>query len=296
MLPSDPLYATQWHFALIGDIETIWSEYGGTGVTVGVYDDGVESGHEDLVANYDATQELVDDIGNPLAPLPLTPYDGHGTACAGIIAAANNGIGGVGVAWGVSLTGVNIDFDNTGLYGSINAPDPTEFLDLIRQGAAFDIVSNSWGANPRYQPDQSLAGGSDEALREQAYQEISATGRGGLGTVIIKSAGNDNLDANGSGLNASRFTITVAATEPDGMASSYSNFGASILVTAPAAAVTTDLSGDARHPLDEVQVSDYAKPSQALSTSTATATSMRWWGNWTESCTPTKMSRACSRN
>ena len=230
-------------------------------MTVGVYDDGIDAGHEDLAANYDASLELVDDLGNPLPPVPIFPGDGHGTAVAGIIGAANNGIGGVGVAWGVSLTGVNLDFDNTGLYGSINAPDYTEFLDLVRQGAAFDIVSNSWGSTPLYQPDQSLTSGGLDDLVDQAYGDISATGRGGLGTIIVKSAGNDNRDANGSGLNAGRFTITVAATEADGMAASYSNFGASILVTAPAAAVTTDVSGDDRHPLDEVQVNDYSKPS-----------------------------------
>lgn len=260
MTSTNPLFATQWHFALIGDIQTIWAEYDGTGVTVGIYDDGVEAGHEDLAANYNASLDLVDDLGNPLSPLPLAPPDGHGTAVAGIIGAANNGIGGVGVAWGVSLTGVNIDFDNTGVYGSINGPDPAAFRDLLVQGDAFDIVTNSWGGGSFYQPDQSLVGG-DQALDEQAWETIAATGRGGLGTIIVKSAGNDNRDANGEGRDASRYTITVAATEADGMAAAYSNFGASILVTAPAAAVTTDLSGDARHPLDEVKVQDYAAPS-----------------------------------
>jgi hypothetical protein len=46
-------------------------------------------------------------------------------------------------------------------------------------------------------------------------------------------------------VNASRHTITVAATDSAGFAADYSNFGASILVTAPAAEVTTDLSGAA---------------------------------------------------
>ena len=262
MTPTDPLYTTQWHFALIGNIEAIWNDYDGTGVTVGVYDDGVEAGHEDLAANYNASLELVDDQGNPLPPVPVAPADGHGTAVAGIIGAANNGIGGVGVASGVSLTGINLDFYNTGLYGSINGGDLDAFRDLLAQGDAFDIVSHSWGATPLYQDYQSLAFGED-ALDVQAWEGIAATGRGGLGTIVVKSAGNDNRDANGEGRDASRFTITVAATEPDGMASHYSNFGASILVTAPAAAVTTDLSGDARHPLDEVLVNSYAAPALA---------------------------------
>ena len=254
MTPTDPLFSIQWHFPLIGNIEAIWADYSGSGVTVGVYDDGVEAGHEDLAPNYDASLHLVDDLGNPLPPVPLSAFDGHGTAVAGIIGAANNGIGGVGVAWGVTLAGVNIDFDETGLYGSINAPDPTEFLDLVRQGAKFDIVSNSWGSTPLYQAYQSLATYSFDAVVEQAYGDISASGRGGLGTIVVKSAGNNNRDSNGAGLNASRFTITVAATEADGMAAWYSNFGSSILVTAPAAAVTTDLSDSVVNPLVFVDV------------------------------------------
>ena len=46
----------------------------------------------------------------------------------------------------------------------------------------------------------------------------SANGRGGLGTVIVQGVGNDNIDAQYSGLNASRFTITVAGIQEDGFA------------------------------------------------------------------------------
>ena len=34
---SNPLYATSWHFNLVGDIETIWAEFNGNGVDVAVY-------------------------------------------------------------------------------------------------------------------------------------------------------------------------------------------------------------------------------------------------------------------
>lgn len=98
MTPSDPLFASQWHFALIGDIQTIWDEFNGSGIHVGVYDDGVDVAHEDLDDNYDASKEVLDAQGNPLPPTPTYAEDAHGTACAGIIGAEFNGIGGVGVA------------------------------------------------------------------------------------------------------------------------------------------------------------------------------------------------------
>ena len=69
----------------------------------------------------------------------------------------------------------------------------------------------------------------------------------------MQGIGNDNLDAQGCGLNGSRFTITVAGYGPDGFAANYSNYGACVLVTAPTRAsfavltaggvVTTDLTG-----------------------------------------------------
>jgi len=243
MHPTDPLYASQWHFALIGDIETIWEEYDGSGVSVGVYDDGVDYNHPDLDGNYDPSKRVVDGNGTPIDGFPVrfVPNgDGHGTSVAGLIAAeANNGIGGVGVAHGASISAVNIF--GTSVYGFVNG-DLDAFLDVAGQGVMFDISSNSWGATPLY--SQSLHEGFAAEL-DLVYEEMSAFGRGGLGTIIVQAAGNDNMDGNGDGVNASRFTITVAATDELGYAAWYTNYGASILVAAPGAEVTTDLRGSA---------------------------------------------------
>ncbi len=243
--PTDPLYASQWHFDLIGRIETIWDEFDGSGVTVGVYDDGLDYNHTDLAGNYDASLHVVDDLGVAVDPFPVGD-DAHGTAAGGLIGAIdNNGTGGVGVAHGVTLTGVNI-FDS-GTYGYVNgAFDP--FMHVVNQAAAnFDISSNSWGSTPNFGSSQNLANLTNFAgLLAGAggeYDLLSQNGRGGLGTVIVQAAGNDTLDAGGSGVNASRFTLTVAATRDDGDVADYSNFGASILVAAPAGAVTTDVTG-----------------------------------------------------
>ena len=48
-------------------------------------------------------------------------------------------------------------------------------------------------------------------------------GRDGLGTVIVKAAGNDADNAQGDFLNAVRASITVAAYDSDGDASWYTN-------------------------------------------------------------------------
>ncbi|MDO9524235.1 MAG: S8 family serine peptidase [Gemmobacter sp.] len=110
-------------------------------------------------------------------------------------------------------------------------------------------MSDSWGRSPLYTPNQSLAldpSVSSQKRIEQSLLYIAETGRGGLGTINVLAAGNDALNANGDGLNASRFTMTIAATESDGLVADYSNFGTSILLAAPASAVTTDRAGRAQ--------------------------------------------------
>ena len=243
--PTDPLYASQWHFPLIGDIETVWEEYSGLGVHVGIYDDGIDIAHPDLAANYDPSRHVLDNLGAAIVPTPGAPGDGHGTAVAGLIAAAQgNGQGGSGVAHQASITGVNI-FDS-GTYGYINAADSTPFYHVVSQAAdLFDIMSNSWGSTPSYSDTyQNLNNPTSFAAElETEYEALAADGRGGLGVIINQAAGNDTRDANGSGTNASRFTNTIAASDSSGDLTYYSNFGGAILVTAPAGAVTTDRLG-----------------------------------------------------
>ena len=241
MTPTDPLYASQWHLDLLGDIERIWDEFNGTGVKVGVYDDGVDFNHADLNDNYNAALQARNNLNVVIDAFPDLATDAHGTACAGIIGAeANNGAGGVGVAHGADLTGVNIFGAAT--FGDVNGV-LANFLLVVSQATNFDISSNSWGATPLFGTDQNLTGGGFADQTTDAYAVLAATGRAGLGTIITQAAGNDTLDANGDGVNASRHTITVSATDQLGDTQSYSNFGACILVAAPAAAVTTDVSG-----------------------------------------------------
>src|SRR5262245_34399809 len=113
-IPTDPLYAQQLHFDLLangrgrGFVERIWDEFSGAGVHVGIYDSGVQTTHPDLDDNYDASREIVYEGATlPGDPVITEADDAHGTFVTGIIAAELNGVGGVGVAWGAAITGVN---------------------------------------------------------------------------------------------------------------------------------------------------------------------------------------------
>ncbi len=240
MTPNDPLYPEQWHFPLLGDIETIWDEYTGSGVTaVAVYDDGLQFTHPDLAANYDRSLEFRYQ-GEVFPPIPITDHDDHGTSVAGLIAAVgNNGLGGVGVAFDATLSGINLLRDPV---IGINNEDSDDWVEALLHAAAFDVMNNSWGATPQFLESESLlAPDSDDARTVAAYAEIMAEGRDGLGTVILQAAGNDTMNANGEGVNAARFTATIAAVDGNGDAEWYTNYGANVLVSAPAGSVTTTL-------------------------------------------------------
>lgn len=241
---TDPLYSQQWHLSMLGNIRKIWQDYTGAGVHVAVYDDGVEATHADLVANYDASRHFISS-GSSHDPSPNSDLDAHGTACAGLIAAAyNNGRGGTGVAHGAAITGVDYINDLQYEYDPETQAPNAIYHAAMRWAARFDIMSNSWGATPNFSdPLNPNIAGSSSAVDAGHFAWVSANGRGGLGTIVVKAAGNESMNANGDGENVSRHTITVAATTQDGFAASYSNFGSSILVTAPAASVTTDLMG-----------------------------------------------------
>lgn len=231
---TNPLYSQQWHFDLIGDIETIWAEYTGNGVRIGVYDDGTEAVHEDLDDNYDSTLHYFG-LGYFDDGQPNSAINGHGTAVAGIIAAENNSLGGVGVAFDAAIAGVD-------LLNDIFAQGVAVNNDSLRFMENFDITNNSWGYVASYESYLNLAETGSVASEEAAaFGHAAETGRGGLGTIIVKAAGNDTLNAQGEGHNSLHEVITVAAATPAGEIADYSNWGANLLITAPAASVTTDL-------------------------------------------------------
>ena len=243
---NDPLYADQWHLNLLGDIETIWAEYTGAGVTVGVYDTGVQSAHPDLDDNYDSSLLFPGYDGeNPSGD------DGHGTSVAGLIAAENNDIGGVGVAWGASVASVNIlspEFDNA-------FEEFIYFAETTAYMSTFDIINQSYGYTPEFNPSLSLAeAGSFGSTEYNMHFNAALEGRDGLGTIMVKAAGNAANNgflqdfgiygnAQGDSTNNWHFLVAVGAIDENGDVFSYSNFGANLLVSAGAGSVTTDLTG-----------------------------------------------------
>lgn len=248
-IPTDPLFPLQWHLLNTGNIEGavagfdinvvgVWPDYTGRGVLLGMQDDGVDEQHPDLAPNY--RQDLSWDVFQGLGTAQAGPTESHGMAVAGLAAAAHNGIGGVGVAFGSQLAAFR-DSDNevdvTITYARV--------LDRMRD-AGVDISINSWGV---------MAQPFDSQSSQHAYMTLTErmvnAGRDGLGTIFVFSSGNDrlaNMNANYDSVGTLPYAIVVAASDQSGNVTGYSTPGASVLVTAPGSAprsmVTTDRLGE----------------------------------------------------
>jgi Ca2+-binding RTX toxin-like protein len=241
MIPTDPLFWAQWNLHNLGqlghpvrldiNVVGVWDDYSGAGVKVGIWDGaGFLTTHEDLAAAYDSSLEITvtGPQGNQLYVNPSTPVleaDGvtivtHGTNTAGVLAArANNGLGGVGVAFGVTFAAIK--------------PDGSPYDNLaMNELDRFDIANFSVGP---YSPDGSRFK-SESALAFQGIEDAVDNGRGGLGTILNFAAGNERLlddNLNLSTFTSIRFANAIGFVQDTGTLST-SDPGAALLVVAPA--------------------------------------------------------------
>ncbi|MFM2277992.1 MAG: hypothetical protein RLZZ444_223 [Pseudomonadota bacterium] len=261
-LPTDPLLGQQWHLGNSGaglldlNVRKVWKpgegfNYTGEGVRVFVIDDGFDYLHSDLSPNYrtDLDYDFADGTSDPFGGAS----DSHGTAVTGIIGAAANGTGAVGVAYGATLVGYRVDgfITNTWLdhIGDAITSAGSSGGDVINisQGIANDL-------NSEFRNGYNAAMFTDI---ETAIGSAVDSGRGNLGTIIVKSAGNsrgaslgasDDYDVNADDWTNDTRQVVVAAVDQDGFVSSYSSYGAAVLVSGfgtPGEVVTTDRRGSA---------------------------------------------------
>jgi len=194
---TEPLYAYQWalkqatsFFAAFGlvansttdlDVEDAHTAgIKGQGVNVLVLDDGVDIRNEDLSANVNTsmTYNFDDGMSDPTpANIPANIIDAHGTNVAGIIAAAQNGKGVMGIAPRATLGGARyIDAAN---------PDTNAAYGGADWSKNAHIINASYGANPPAPLEYDTATSTQAAVR--AFPNL----RNGLGLVMLKASGNE---------------------------------------------------------------------------------------------------------
>ncbi len=244
--PDDPEYVRQWHYPQI-NLPTAWDVSTGSGTVVAVLDTGVLLTHPDLssqilkngssVVGFDFVSSVsLSNDGDGIDSDPTDPGDSrfgessfHGTHVAGTVAAADNSVGGVGVAYGAKIMPVRV----LGLEGSGTDAD---LVQAIRYAAQ---LSNSSGTLPTQRADvinMSLGGpGLSTSLGQAVSDAIAA------GVIVVAAAGNENTNAP-SYPAAYPGVISVSATDRDNLKAPYSNFGSTVDVAAPGGNMSSSFS------------------------------------------------------
>lgn len=191
----------------------------GAGVKVAVLDTGIDTDHEDLVGNIKGGISFIPD--NP----SYEDARGHGTHCAGIIAALDNGIGVLGTAPEASIYAVKVLNDEG--YGEWSWV--ASGLDwAINNG--INIVSMSFGGT-----DTSTL---VETMCQAAYDS---------GILLIASAGNSgNIYGTGDSVAyPAKYdsVIAISAIYNDKLRANYSSTGPKVELTAPGTSVLSTVPG-----------------------------------------------------
>jgi thermitase len=204
-IPNDPYWTEQWGPKKI-EADWAWNTtVGNSSVLVAVVDTGIDYTHPDIAPNYvPLGYDWVNDDADPIDD------QGHGTHCAGIIAAAlNNSIGIAGIAQVRIMAEKVLDYIGSGYYdwvanGIIHAAD-----------AGAKIISLS------------LGGYYYSELVHQAVKYAYD-----LGVLVIAAAGNSNTNAKiyPAGYDE---VVAVAATDQNDNKAWFSNWGKWIELAAP---------------------------------------------------------------
>jgi len=228
LTPDDPFYRSQWSLHRT-DAPEAWNvSTGSSEIIVAVVDTGVDYNHRDLQSNMwvneaelngakgedDDQNGYIDDVyGYNFIYNSNDPIDdhGHGTHCAGIIAAkGNNALDIAGVCWTAKIMAIKF----LGIRGEGTTTDAVLALHYAVENGA-DVISNSWGSN-----------GESNALKDAIDYAHSR------GVIIVASAGNDN--SNSPHYPAGyEHVISVAATDADDSKWSLSNYGDWVDIAAP---------------------------------------------------------------
>ncbi len=201
--PSDPDFSKQWHHDYIGTRYAWAAGYKGQGVKVAVIDTGLKKDHEDFGTNvtdgYNFVTNTVYNQDNAT----------HGTHVAGIIGAAHNGKGVVGIAPEATLSGFCVANTSGALTGDI--------LGAIQKAIneKYDIIN------------MSLGGAYYNDLFAKKVKEAYDAG-----VAVFASSGNDDSDGNNFPA-AYPGAISVGAVDQNGARASFSNYGSAVKLSFP---------------------------------------------------------------
>jgi subtilisin family serine protease len=227
---NDPQFPNQYGLVNSGFTAAWANGFDGTGVTIAILDTGIQANHEDLNGTSPGkvlpgadfvTGSAVDSYqGN--SNFGTIDYNGHGTHVAGIAAADDNAVGGLGGAPGATLMSVRV-LDQNGSGFTSNVVSGIYYA--VNHGAK--VISMSLGG----------AGCSSTEHAAVDYAEAN-------GAIVVAAAGNDSSSTPIYPAGFGSAVIAVGATTSANAMASYSNFGSPYVdLGAPGSSVLSTLNG-----------------------------------------------------
>lgn len=141
-IEADRVWGGERSHPAVANTDVIPGNPSGQGIKVAIIDSGIDYNHNDLEGNYGGGINYID-----LGYAPMD-YDGHGTGCAGIIAAVDNEIDVIGVAPHTTIYAVK------GFASDITILNLAALLNSICWciDNNMDVISISWGGYPNWNP------------------------------------------------------------------------------------------------------------------------------------------------
>ncbi len=213
IVPNDPNFPVAWHLPKV-NAPAAWDVTAGDGVVVAILDTGVDSTHPDLAGQLVPGWNTASDNSN------TGDVYGHGTKVAGTVGAlTNNALGVSSLAWNCQLMPIRITDDPT--YGMASTSSMAAGL--------------TWAADH----GATIANISYDVVGDRTVSSAAQYMRN-RGGVVLVAAGN-------SGANLSfaddPYVIAVSATDSNDQKASWSNYGASIDISAPGVGIWTTTRG-----------------------------------------------------
>ena len=264
LIPNDPDYARyQWNLSdpRFGvHAPQAWAHSQGEGVVVAVVDTGIAIDNPDLKANvlpgYDMIEssfisrrptdgrvpggwdmgdrEELDYCSDGISegrPV-VSPSSWHGSHVAGTIAQqTNNGVGVAVLAHKAKVLPVRV-------LGSCGGSS-LDIVEGMLWAAGVEIPGLPVNPNPADVINMSLGGsGTCDGFFQDVIDRVTQ-----LGTIVVVSAGNDDVPASQQAPASCNNVITVAATDERGIKANYSNHGGRVDISAPGGGSTQSSDG-----------------------------------------------------